>query len=133
MRRYWLTGLGGLFCSVFLVGLVAIACLSIPYPGVTRENCQRLRIGMSQREVEAILGEPESFSPGMPLGSSTWAEGYWNGEGVQVYLYFWGEFQNKDATRLRGGSLLDRDAKRLERVPNDFLRRLLHQFFYGSN
>lgn len=66
MRRqtYWLFG-----TAIALAGLVVIcACLIRPAPsrpGVTWANVKRIEVGMTQAQVEAIVGGP---SPGWSYG-----------------------------------------------------------------
>src|SRR5262245_5710010 len=44
--------------AVVIPGFWLTHWLLSPFPGVTRENCARLRPGMTVQQVEAILGGP---------------------------------------------------------------------------
>jgi hypothetical protein len=55
-RRQLLAGT----CGLLLLGLLAGLCvwsLALPRPGITRENYERIREGMTIEEVEAVLGK----------------------------------------------------------------------------
>jgi hypothetical protein len=138
MRRRRLLLLG--VAALALLGLAALLfALFVPRPGagITRENFERIRTGMTEREVEGILGARSgdysggrAYIPASPLSRDTQSlhrplgdgEGdtvlrWWAGEEVAVYVWFDWRAQAMDKMFRPvppGGSLLDR------------LRRLLH-------
>jgi hypothetical protein len=79
-----------------LVGLseLAVGLLFLPYPGsrVTRENCQRIKLGMTEAEVRAILGKPWDDSlldPEDPPSDLVWGQGYcWTSGSVIMIVFF---------------------------------------------
>ena len=92
--------------GVFLLGLglllvagafVVTDALTTPAPGVTEENCDRIRKGMTLANVRAILGGPASQVvdlPGAPFSgqepppeATRWLR-IWTGEGVAVQVNF---------------------------------------------
>jgi hypothetical protein len=56
-KRRLLVGVGALVLLV-VVGWLAVAWLAPSRPGITRENYERIQQGMTQHEVERLLGEP---------------------------------------------------------------------------
>jgi uncharacterized protein YuzE len=63
-RKYWISG-----AVIALAGFVALCVyLSRPYPpgpGVTWANVERIEVGMTQTEVETVVGRPpQTWSPG---------------------------------------------------------------------
>jgi hypothetical protein len=50
-----------LFAVALVAGLSSAWYLALPTPGVTEDNLERLRDGMSERKVAAILGGPGTF------------------------------------------------------------------------
>jgi hypothetical protein len=98
-------------CGLLLfLGLAALVGWHLlpPRPGVTPENFHRLRVGMTEREVEAILGQ--STRPMPPLPPSCW-----DGEHSHIFVvYLWGPFDGY----LVVGAQLDTDDSRRESLPN---------------
>jgi hypothetical protein len=65
-RGYWLAGI-----ALALVGL-AVFCAFLsrpdpPVPGVTWANVNRINVGMTQAEVEAVVGRPPQTSSRGPI------------------------------------------------------------------
>ena len=60
--------IGGMLTVCVVVALIGLAALP-PRPGVTEANVQRVEIGMSEAEVEAIFGQPFA---GTLLGDKVW-------------------------------------------------------------
>jgi hypothetical protein len=75
--------LSGVLLGLGLVALVVWLFVP-PKPGVTAENFHRLRRGMSEQEVEAILGKPGEATVSFTFGPDT----YWAGEHSQVDVWF---------------------------------------------
>jgi hypothetical protein len=68
MRGYWIAGvLVGLACVVALFAYLSRP--EPPGPGVTWANVERIKVGMTQSEVEAVVGRPpQTWSRGpIPL------------------------------------------------------------------
>jgi hypothetical protein len=64
-RKRLLLAVGGIAA---LVGVtLGVLALLPARPGVTRENFDRIEIGMTRAEVEAILGPPTDFFTGWPF------------------------------------------------------------------
>jgi hypothetical protein len=61
MRRRRLLLGAGLLAVLAFAGVLLAPRLLAPEPGVTAENFQRIRKGMTLEEVEAILGQPGSW------------------------------------------------------------------------
>jgi hypothetical protein len=57
-----------------LLILPAMAACSLQPDKVTRENYDKLELGMSFEEVSAILGEPATFSTWLGIKQYTWVE-----------------------------------------------------------
>jgi hypothetical protein len=60
-RRTLLVALAGL-AVVIAAGVVVV--WQRPLSRITRENCDRIRLGMTRAEVEAILGPPDDYRTG---------------------------------------------------------------------
>jgi hypothetical protein len=54
-KRFWLLPSALTFVSV--VGVVWLTVAQLTTPKVTRSNCERIRQGMTEKEVDAILGD----------------------------------------------------------------------------
>lgn len=86
-RRAWL---GLLAVAGLAVGGFLVWCLVPPAPGVTVDNYHRLRPGMTEVEVERILGEPGNDDvlhrefPGEPVKG---VKG-WYGKGITILVTF---------------------------------------------
>jgi hypothetical protein len=99
------------------IGLLTIAVLTSPRPGVTEENYGRITYGMTLADVQGVLGgEGEDWKP---MGNSF--IGTWRGDGLTVYVSFedgrvWQRARMKDG---QGWS---------EMPPGPFPARLLHRF-----
>jgi hypothetical protein len=79
-RRRLLVGLG----AVALLGVAGLLIWSArPTPAVTWENFRLLRMGMSPKDVEALLGEPHDV-----YEFPTATDRFWCGEEVVVLLSF---------------------------------------------
>jgi hypothetical protein len=65
--KRWLS-LGLLALGIVAAVLIVLALLP-PRPGVTKENFDRIEIGMTEAEVEAIFGEAASI-----VGGKVWSE-----------------------------------------------------------
>ena len=100
-RRRLLLGAGVLALLGLAVGLVVWPAR--PRPRVTTENFRRLRLGMSRRQVERILGPPHCA--GAVVHSLVW-----EGDGVRVTLDFsesggGGTLSMGDLTFVRTGAM----------------------------
>jgi hypothetical protein len=101
------------------LGLLAVAVLTRPRPGVTEENYGRITYGMTLTEVQGLLGgEAEEWTP---MGSAL--IGTWRGDGLTVYVSFqdgrvWQRARMKDG---QGWS---------EMPPEPFPGRLVHRLPY---
>ena len=85
-RRRFLLRVG----AVALLGVAGLAFLlwiARPTPDVTWDNFRRLREGMSEWYVEALLGKPHDVSE---LGNNSTTR-IWQGEGIAVCLIFGGD------------------------------------------
>ena len=69
------------------LGLAGLWGLSVPAPkpGVRHENFNRLRLGMTESETQALLGEPTWSTPGGNFKRSEWLDK--RSEYVAVVLY----------------------------------------------
>src|SRR5262245_18822576 len=89
MRRRRLL-LGAVVLAPFgLAGLLFALHLAFPEPGVTWDNFQRIQDGMSEQEVEAILGGPGKTQSGSsedcpPQGTVK----TWHGTIMEVFVVF---------------------------------------------
>lgn len=107
-RRLLLVGVGlvGLLC----VGFALFVWLTTPTPGVTWENYRRLRIGMSARDVKALLGARYLRVVGSAISDNEYlieereevcetlgGTRCWRGEELAIYLTF------DEADRLTSG------------------------------
>lgn len=64
-----------------------------PEPGVTKKNFKRIRVGMKEIEIEAILGEPGQSQPNDGSWKYYQKRGgnfakRWVGDGITVFLFF---------------------------------------------
>jgi hypothetical protein len=113
MKKWVLLTLG-LLLGLSLVGLVVWHLLP-PRPGVTPENFHRLRVGMREQEVEAILGEHGEIPAERVIvtGSDLPYERYryWGGKHSHVEVRF-------NSGRVCQGRLWDTDDGRQESLPN---------------
>ena len=80
-----------------MVGTLAVALLCLPYGSrVTRENCERIKEGMTEAEVRAILGkpwddsllDPEGPTMDVMLGVHVGYCRYWVGSDVGIAVVF---------------------------------------------
>jgi hypothetical protein len=62
MRRRRLLLVVGAAILLVVAGFALLLWLTTPTPGVTLENFRRLRVGMSAKDVEALLGQPQEVS-----------------------------------------------------------------------
>jgi hypothetical protein len=81
--RRLVLGAGALALLLGAAGVV-LAWFATPTPGVTLENYQRLRHGMTEREVQDVLG-----GPGEPISFFKGVKG-WEGQEVDVFVVFAG-------------------------------------------
>ena len=66
------------------LGLLTVAVLTSPRPGVTEENYGRITYGMTLAEVQGLLGgEAEEWTP---MGNTLVHT--WRGDGLTVYVSF---------------------------------------------
>ena len=82
-RRQLLPGVG----AVALLGAAGFALavwLTRPAPGVSWENYRSLRAGMSTRDAEMLLGQPQEVFE-WPEG---WTTRYWRSEEIVMSLVF---------------------------------------------
>jgi SmpA / OmlA family len=115
MRRAIRTS--GLLACLGLLGLVALS-LTWPRPGVSRANYDRIRYGMTQEAVEAVLGGPPGDYTsnaydwswvlnhrGYPTGHScrTWTADH---EAIRIRFDGDGQLVFKDWNAFRGGRLI---------------------------
>jgi hypothetical protein len=103
------------------IGLLAVAVLTRPGPGVTEENYGRITYGMTLTEVQGLLGGGgEEWTP---MGNTR--IGTWRGDGLTVSVSFqggrvWQRARMKDG---QGWS---------EMPPEPFPARLVHRLpYYG--
>ena len=82
-----------LICFGFLV--FRLWPMSQPEPGITRYNSGRIRVGATQKEVEAIMGcQPHSIPPNGIASTNPGRPkrfayiGYWSGPEVDVWVFF---------------------------------------------
>jgi hypothetical protein len=71
----------GLIACLGLAAWEAVRFSQAPKPAVTLDNCRRLRVGMREAEVEAVLGPPDG--PADASGNRDW-----KGERCRVQLRF---------------------------------------------
>jgi hypothetical protein len=93
MRKRGLVVMGTMPLLGLAGGLLAM-WLSIPTPGVTWENDRRLRPGMSDNEIEWILGKAAEASSKLIYYHKAW-----KGKEVVIYLCF-----DTDCQLLQGGA-----------------------------
>jgi SmpA / OmlA family len=81
-----------LVASLVAVGALAVGLVCLPYGSrVTRENCERIREGMTEAEVRAILGKPWDNSlldPEEPRPPTDWRYRYYSPAGT-IYSRLW--------------------------------------------
>jgi hypothetical protein len=118
-RKYWITG-----AVISLAGIVLCAFLSRPEPpgpGVTWANVKRIKVGMTQPEVEAVVGRPpQSWSRGpQPLTGNS-PPGYhrallWSDMecDILVYLDRQGRVVGREGVRSTPPTWYDRLRKRV--------------------
>jgi hypothetical protein len=108
MRKRLVPAVGVLAC-LGLVGLVVVPRLLSPGPGVTPANFHRLRLGMTEQEVEAIFGgrgEDQIFV------RRRGPDRYWVDEHCQVSVWF-------SDGRVAWAILLDKDDRHMELLCDD--------------
>src|SRR5579864_6841898 len=106
-RRLLVLGLAGL--PVGAAGLAVALVALRPEPGVTPENFRRLRIGMSEKEAEAILGGPGARQIyGVMRPTKTWT-----GDGCVIWL----AFNSSDRDSVIGRGDLESDDGSFEELP----------------
>ena len=68
-----------LLCRALLVGLLIVGLVGCPGSKITKENFDQIKLGMTQEEVQRILGPPtEASGLEIPVFSGTmskWARG----------------------------------------------------------
>jgi hypothetical protein len=93
MKRRWLLWLG---CFPFVVCFALLGLqLLPPVPGVTLGNYERIQVGMTQQEVETILGRPadRDADARAVVNNALWREEFkalaWrSGEAAEVWVLF---------------------------------------------
>jgi len=113
-RRRW-TLLLGLALLLALVGAATVWLLR-PEERVTADNCERIRVGMTVGEVQALLGRPpdDESRPDLVDGSVTRA---WNGRDGSILVAF-----SADRAALRARFV--RESSDSPRSASGWLRRL---------
>jgi hypothetical protein len=83
-RRRFLLGAG-------LLALLGVAIWTmLPRPGISKANFDRLRQGMTQEDVEVVLGPPSGTSPSRPIpGYAEMAYRTWHGGGKEKRTFCW--------------------------------------------
>src|SRR5262245_31950831 len=111
MRKVVLPALVLLLC-VSILSLVVFKLFHRPPPGITAENFRRLRAGMTEKQVEAILGSPgERWFFNMTFGRR------YSGEECQVTIELTVESEDGEVTAASGdfmaqdGTVLELRAK----------------------
>jgi hypothetical protein len=79
-----------LFIMLFLMAGLAVAASLVwslvpPEPGVTAANYHRIKPGMSQTDIEAILGPPDEYRGAFPAMQTARV---WTGPRVKITIYF---------------------------------------------
>src|SRR5262245_27155904 len=99
-----------------------------PTPGVTRENYDRLRVGMSMQRVQAIMGRPADDQHRSDGGKGPVDVYQWWGEGLAVNLIFDEDGTACDGTLVAGGTMLPEQVGGLQPRESfiEMIRRLLH-------
>jgi hypothetical protein len=94
-RRIWLVEI------LPLIGAISLALIFYYWPGVTPANFARIRVGMTEREVEALLG-----GPGHPASSDVRTfplEKDWRDASADYHVFLWfdetGRVESKAAGR----------------------------------
>jgi hypothetical protein len=96
-RRRLLLCVGVVACLGLAVG--GFVWLTLPPPGVTRENYERIREGMSQADVEAVLGVPPgaygrggiaeiASSNSILVFDPSWRTECWAGDTISIQVSF---------------------------------------------
>ena len=111
-RRRLLLGMAAILLTVG--GLALVHWLTAPTPGVTWENFRHLRIGMSVKDLEALLGEPYETAE-QPDGV---IQRVWRGEEVEITLWFGTEEDDVFRGRLASG------AASFPRQPNSYVENM---------
>jgi hypothetical protein len=134
VKRWRLLLAVGLLAYLGLGALVAVPCLPPPKPGVTVESFRRLDLGLTEEQVEDVLGTPAQSSTRIcpdldePDGRLPPAQDitvkFWRGERCSVTVSFSGrafegELQTDD------GRVVFLSSRRPEPTFWDRLRRLL--------
>jgi hypothetical protein len=79
------------------VGMLAVAVAWLPYGSrVTRENCERIKEGMTEAEVRAIVGkpwedsllDPELTTFMVDLSGPAWYSQLWIGDDCEMFVMF---------------------------------------------
>ncbi len=122
-RRRLLLALG--VALAVLVAAVAVWWLAPPRPGVTAANCARIKKGMREAEVEAILGGPPGcyvrgrlggeFPVPAGEGPAFWHDGSLGGQ-VDVWYAADGTVERAEFTPLDGPFSVQRLLSRLRRL-----------------
>ncbi len=119
-RRWWLLGAGiaslGLPTLWFLVFLNTAGRSPI-----TRENCDRIRLGMTRHDVEAIIGPSnvQEVRYTGPLANSVMfgQPEQWVGEDVEIDIWF----RDDGTVRWKGCSYIEREPEPIWRKLRRFL------------
>jgi hypothetical protein len=70
------------FCMILSGVLYSFACWTLPFPGVTKANHDRIEIGMPSKEVFDLLGTPDFWK------DVRGRELYWEGDDGICHLIF---------------------------------------------
>ncbi|SRR5260370_18863774 len=77
---------------MFLVAIILSAafafCLIIPGGTITKANCDRIRTGMTEREVEEILGGPATETHRWPGDLDEARIKIWSARDASILVYF---------------------------------------------
>jgi hypothetical protein len=115
-RRRLLRGVGAATLLV-VAGFGLLVWIMTPTPGVTWDNFHRLRLGMTEKDVSAILGAPsKTFEEKNRDGSKFIFSRYWRGEEVNISLVF-----SPQGQLIMGGSAVPSDlAMKLTKANEDW-------------